>query len=75
MLVYLINLRKVRKTITNDIRITMDTGSYDGDDDDDDDEFEFAQPKLISQGATEGNLLNCSVVYSYGKVCHDISRA
>ena len=37
--------------------ITMDTGSFDDDDDDDDDEdeeMEFAQPRLMSQGATEG---------------------
>ena len=41
----------------------MDTGAYDdlddNDDDDDDDDMEFAQPRLMSQGATEGN----SVLY------------
>lgn len=38
--------------------MTMDTGSIEDDDDvdedDDDDEMQFAQPKLISQGAREG---------------------
>lgn len=35
----------------------MDAGAYDDldDDDDDDDDMEFAQPRLMSQGATEGN--------------------
>ena len=37
----------------------MATGEFDDDidDDDDDDDMEFAQPRLMSQGAIEGNVL------------------
>lgn len=43
----------------NNLHVTMATGAIDDDvdDDDDDDDMEFAQPRLMSQGATEGNSL------------------
>ena len=34
--------------------VTMDTGSFNDDNDDDDDTMQFTQPRLISQGATQG---------------------
>ena len=39
------------------VAVTMDTGDIDDDDDNDDnddDEFQFAQPRMISQGGREG---------------------
>ena len=49
--------------MTTGIAITMDTGAYEGDDDDD--EFQFAQPRLISQGGREGEQL--TVVTTLGQ--------
>ena len=64
----LTSLRKVNNLMTTGIAITMDTGAYEGDDDDDDDdddndEFQFAQPRLISQGGREGE--HCAVSSCY----------